>query len=113
MVGPFVISPARDGDPELPERFDEGLLDALQLGRIGRRPPFGIVLVEKIEPRQRVILRIRSRVSLMAGGDLRLVHCSRAIPPGKVSGADARILSAAPWCRPLSVSADSPILPAK
>ena len=64
MVGPFVMSPAATAMPNCAERFDQGLLDVLQLGRIGRDPAFDIVFIEQIEPGQRVIFGVPCSDSL-------------------------------------------------
>ena len=48
----------RHRNAELPERFDQSLLDLLQLRRIGRDPAFAVVFVEQIDSGQLIIFGI-------------------------------------------------------
>ena len=48
----------RNRNPELPKRFDQRLLNSLQLGGIGCGSSFGVVFVKQIQSGQRVILRV-------------------------------------------------------
>ena len=78
-----------DRDPELAERFDQRLLDLLQFRRIGRGPAFDIVLIEQIDPGQRVIFGIPRPCSLGQTARSRLLLRRRGVPPAKVSCAPA------------------------
>ena len=51
MVGPLVMSPGATCNAELPQRLDQGLLNFLQLGRIGRDATFAVVFLEQIDAR--------------------------------------------------------------
>ena len=99
-------------DAELAERFDQDLLDALQFRRIGRDPSFPIVLVEEIEPGQRVVFRVPILGRGESGRGGGTISSRASIPPGKVSSAAAARREAR-WYRRLSVRDDWQIPPAE
>ena len=83
----------RHRNSELAKRFDQRLLDLLQLRRIGRGPAFDIVFIEQIDSGQRVIFGI-PRSDSLGQTRSRPSFPRRGVPPAKVSCAPAPVRSA-------------------